>query len=249
VVAFVRLNYIPASIMTCGSGSVTIEAQEAFVPSVVRYFPPFPDWVGRALIVPHETFVPSDVRYLPFAEDCDGSTAFAAPACVVAPVPPLFRAIVVADHVPVVTVPRAVKDEVTTEEFSVVEVRVLASAVTVISAEPSKATPLMFLVAANLVAVEALPVSPPTNVVEVTEVRPASVVDDAPSEIAVEPTVTEEFVRLELAIFDNVLVEPEIVLLVNVWAVFVSTISPEDVPPIVLPKTCVAERTVVPATL
>lgn len=155
----------------------------------------------------------------------------------------------VADQVPVAMVPTAVNDEVTTEELSVVPVRVLASAVTVMSAEPSNATPLIFLVAANLVAVEALPVSPPTKVVEVTDVRPARVVDDAPNEIAVVPTVTDELVRLELAIFDNVLVEPEIVLLVNVWAVLISAISPEVVPPIVLPKTCVAERTVVPATL
>jgi len=130
-----------------------------------------------------------------------------------------------------------------------VPVRDDAAAVTVIAAEPSNATPLMLTGAANLVAVEALPVSPPTNVVEVTDVRPARVVDDAPNEMAVDPTVTDELVRLELAIFDNVLVEPEIVLLVNVWAGFVSTISPEEVPPIVLPKTWVADRTVVQFTL
>ena len=40
---------------------------------------------------------------------------------------------------------------------------------------------------------DALPVSAPTKVVDVTEVKPANVVDDEPKLIAVEPTVTEEF--------------------------------------------------------
>lgn len=45
-----------------------------------------------------------------------------------------------------------------------------------------------------VVAVSAFPVSAPTKVVDVTEVRPARVVDDAPREIAVDPIVTDEFV-------------------------------------------------------
>ena len=40
---------------------------------------------------------------------------------------------------------------------------------------------------------DALPVSAPTKVVDVTEVKPANVVDDEPKLIVVEPTVTEEF--------------------------------------------------------
>ena len=42
----------------------------------------------------------------------------------------------------------------------------------------------------DFVAVLALPVRAPTKVVEVTDVRPARVVDVPPSEIAVEPIVT-----------------------------------------------------------
>jgi hypothetical protein len=45
------------------------------------------------------------------------------------------------------------------------------------------------------VAVEALPVNAPTNVVEVTEVRPAIVVADEPNAIAVEPIVVELLVN------------------------------------------------------
>ena len=48
---------------------------------------------------------------------------------------------------------------------------------------------------AMLVAVLALPVKAPTNVVEVTEVNPAKVVTVEPSDNAVEPMVTELFVN------------------------------------------------------
>ena len=54
-----------------------------------------------------------------------------------------------------VKVPTDVKDELTTVLFKVVPDNVPASAVTVISEEPSNAMPLMFFVAANLVAVAA----------------------------------------------------------------------------------------------
>ena len=57
-----------------------------------------------------------------------------------------------------VNVPTEVNDELTTFEFKDVPVKVPAAAVTVMSVEPSNATPLMFLDAANLVAVAALPV-------------------------------------------------------------------------------------------
>ena len=64
-------------------------------------------------------------------------------------------------------------------------------AVIVIAAEPLKLTPLIARLVARVVAVEALPVNAPTKVVEVTDVKPASVVAVDPRVIAVEPTVTE----------------------------------------------------------
>jgi hypothetical protein len=90
------------------------------------------------------------------------------------PVPPLPTAIAVPFQTPEVIVPTLVKLEVTTVDFNVVPVKVLASAVTVIAAEPSKFTPLIargVVKVAALVAVEALPVSAPTNDVDVTDVR------------------------------------------------------------------------------
>ena len=42
--------------------------------------------------VAQDTFDPSVVRNLPLLVACDGNTAFAAPDCVVAPVPPLASA-------------------------------------------------------------------------------------------------------------------------------------------------------------
>ena len=50
----------------------------------------------------------------------------------------------------------------------------------------------------------------------VTDVRPPNVRLDAPKAIAVVPIVTEEFVRAELGMLVNVLLEPLIDLLVNV---------------------------------
>ena len=62
--------------------------------------------------------------------------------------------------VKLVSVPTLVKEEFKIVEFKVVPDKVPASAIAVIeiSALPSKATPLIFFVAANLVAVAALPV-------------------------------------------------------------------------------------------
>jgi hypothetical protein len=51
-----------------------------------------------------------------------------------------------------------------------------------------------------VVAVVALPVRAPTNVVEVTEVKPAKVVELAPNEIEVEPIVTAELAKLAFVI-------------------------------------------------
>ena len=47
-----------------------------------------------------------------------------------------------------------------------------------------------------VVAVDALPVKAPTNVVDVTEVNPAIVVDVAPNAVEVEPIVIELFAKL-----------------------------------------------------
>jgi hypothetical protein len=52
----------------------------------------------------------------------------------------------------------------------------------------------------TVVALDALPVNAPTNEVEVTEFRPARVVELAPNDIAVEPIVTLELTNLALAI-------------------------------------------------
>jgi len=67
-----------------------------------------------------------------------------------------------------------------------------------------------------LVAVDALPVNAPTNVVEVTDVNPARVVELAPSDIAVVPIVTELLAKLALVIP----AVPERLLLVNSLIVF-----------------------------
>ena len=60
-----------------------------------------------------------------------------------------------------------------------------------------------------VVAVEALPDKAPTKVVEVTELRPAKVVEVPPKLIAVDPIVTLEFVRAELGIEVRPAPEPE----------------------------------------
>jgi len=70
----------------------------------------------------------------------------------------------------------------------------------VISAEPLNEVPLIVLAVCKVVAVDALPVNAPVNPVEVTEVNPANVVDDAPSDIAVVPIVTELLVNCALLI-------------------------------------------------
>jgi len=65
-----------------------------------------------------------------------------------------------------------------------------------------------FVADVALVAVLALPDKAPTNVVDVTKVNPANVVDDAPNAIAVVPTVILELVNAELGILVNPAPEP-----------------------------------------
>ena len=79
---------------------------------------------------------------------------------------------------------------------------------------------------ANAVAVLALPVKAPTNVVDVTEVKPANVVDVAPNDMLVDPTVTALFAKLALLIAAEPLrllfVKPLIVLLPATMVLFVN---------------------------
>ena len=81
-----------------------------------------------------------------------------APAAFEAPVPPFASAIVVPFQTPEVIVPTLVRLDSTIVDFKEVPDKVVASAVTVISALPSNAIPLIFFEAANFVAVAALPV-------------------------------------------------------------------------------------------
>lgn len=77
-----------------------------------------------------------------------------------------------------------------------------------------------------VVAFVALPVRAPTNVVEVTEVKPAKVVELAPKEIEVEPIVTVELAKFALVIpavpERLALINPEIVLEPAAIVLFVS---------------------------
>jgi hypothetical protein len=86
----------------------------------------------------------------------------------------------------VASVPTDVSDEPVTPEASDVPVSVFAAAVTVMSADPSNATPLMFFVAASFVAVAAFPVIEPA--IGFVTVRFASVPTDVSDE-----AVTVEF--------------------------------------------------------
>ena len=79
-------------------------------------------------------------------------------------------------------------------------VNVFELAAIVISALPSKATPLMFFVAANFVAVLALPVNAPVKFVAVTVLNPANADVVAPKAMFVVPSVNELFAKLLFAI-------------------------------------------------
>ena len=127
-------------------------------------------------------------------------TTLPVPVDVVTPVPPLATAIVLPLQVPLVIVPTLVKLDPVTVDFNVVPLKVPASATTVISALPSNATPLIFLVAANFVAVAALPVNEPVKFVDVTVLKPAKVVEVAPNAILVVPIVNELLANLLFAI-------------------------------------------------
>jgi hypothetical protein len=109
-------------------------------------------------------------------------------------------AIAVAFQTPVAIVPTDVSDDAVTFDARVAPVRVPAAAVTTISSEPLKATPLMFLAVCSVVAVDAFPVKAPVNDVDETDDKPDKVVADPPRDISVVPTVILEFTSFELAI-------------------------------------------------
>jgi hypothetical protein len=127
-------------------------------------------------------------------------TKLPVPVDVVVPVPPYATPIVEPFQTPLVIVATEDKLDVTTVDFKVVPVNVPASAATVISALPSNAIPLMFLVAANFVAVLALPVKAPVNPVEVTEVNPVTEVTVPPKVIVVLPKVVVLFINCAFVI-------------------------------------------------
>jgi len=56
------------------SGSVTILAQDAVEPLVVKYLPLLPVWEGSASTVPQDAAEPLVVKYLPLFLVCAGST-------------------------------------------------------------------------------------------------------------------------------------------------------------------------------
>ena len=157
------------------------------------------------------------------ADACNNVEPEVEPVCVVPPLNVLFESVCVPVNVAtvlsiaIVTAPEPSND-VPESPVPIVKAFVVDDLI-VIAEDPSNATPLMFTVDASLVAVEALPVSAPVNPVEVTDVKPARVVDEAPSAIAVVPIVVVLFVRAAFEIFDNVLVEPDMLLFVKVSVV------------------------------
>jgi hypothetical protein len=70
------------------------------------------------------------------------------------------------------------------------------------------ATFVAFVAVVAVVAELALPVNAPTNVVDVTETRPANVVTVAPNATAVEPIVTLELTNAELGMLVRLAPDP-----------------------------------------
>jgi len=81
-----RPDQVPVVIVpTDVNDEVTMfEASEVPVRALPALVPPATD--------AHDTVLPFEVKYIPLAAACDGRIAFAAPDCVVAPVPPFARA-------------------------------------------------------------------------------------------------------------------------------------------------------------
>jgi hypothetical protein len=127
----------------------------------------------------YERLVPMVINLVALSVSSQARRLLALGSVRLAPVPPLAkanwpvtvelpRAMVNPEPVaPPVNVPTLVRDELTTVEWRVVLVRVLASAVTVMLPVPSKLVPLMVLGVARAVAVEALPVRAPMKVTAV----------------------------------------------------------------------------------
>jgi hypothetical protein len=130
-----------------------------------------------------------------------------------------------------VNVPTEVKDELTTAEFKDVPVKVPAAAVTVMSDEPSNATPLIFFVAANLVAVDAFPVRFPVTL----PVRFAVIVPALKLPLASRATIADA-VFASVAVVAELLTFPEVVIVANLVSAMAAdveisalTISPSNI--------------------
>ena len=137
-------------------------------------------------------------------------------------------AIVVADEPNDIAVLPTVTDELVNLAFDIEPANIPSvtfNAPIVVALPVEVTSPVKF---AFVVTVLALPVKAPTNVVDVTEVRPAIVVADEPNDIAVEPTVTDELVKEAFAILLNVLFAPLIVLFVSVCVPLIVAISSSD---------------------
>jgi hypothetical protein len=141
------------------------------VPSLVRTFPVVlgATKVGLAAPLPSKTLFKVRVERLvpPFETGTKLLYEVTLPTEVISPV--LFALAVTVAALPVIdpeigavtvspdNVPTLVREDETTVDFKVVPVKVLASAVTVIGALPSKLTPLIALGVARVLAVAALP--------------------------------------------------------------------------------------------
>ena len=103
----------------------------------------------------------------------------------------------------------------------------------VISAVPSKSTPLILRLVCNLVAEAALPVNSPVKLVEATEVNPAIDVDVPPKAISVVPILIDEFAKFELVIpaapFKLLFDKPDMVLNVAEIVLFFNVSVPSRV--------------------
>lgn len=121
------------------------------------------------------------------------------------------------DQVPAVIMPTLVNEEAVTPAAKVPPVSVPAAAVTVMSAEPSNATPFMLRAVASFVAVAALPVKAPMKVVAVAVVKVAAA--------GVTPPM------IALLIVPPLIIGAVKLLFVSVWiAVRVTIVSPEMLP-------------------
>ena len=114
----------------------------------------------------------------------------------------------VADNTPVLGTKLNLVELVVCGKFPVVELTTVGYQVALELVLSVIAIFVAFVAVVALVAVLALPVSAPTKVVDVTEVKPANVVTVAPNATEVEPIVTLELVNAEFGILVKLAPEP-----------------------------------------